>query len=41
MTRSARPLLPLLTLIGSTVALTGCNQDDQSAFAPICLRWKF
>lgn len=36
MTRSARPLLPLLTLIGSTVVLTGCNQDDQSAFAPIC-----
>jgi len=36
MTRSARHFLPLLALIGSSAALTACNQDDQSAFAPTC-----
>ncbi|BAT19278.1 MULTISPECIES: hypothetical protein [Asaia] len=36
MTRYARQFLPLLAILGTGTALTACDQDDQSAFAPVC-----
>lgn len=36
MTRSAHQFLPLIAIAGMGIGLTACNQDDESAFAPIC-----